>query len=40
MKIHGEKQRLSVTGSDISGSVFDDVNLWKELHAGDEAKRA
>jgi uncharacterized protein YjbI with pentapeptide repeats len=27
MNIHCEKHRMSVTGSDLSGSVFDDVNL-------------
>ena len=27
MKIHCEKHRLNVTGSDLSGSLFDDVNL-------------
>jgi len=27
MKIHHEKHRLTVSGSDLSGSVFDDVNL-------------
>lgn len=26
MNIHDQKQRLSVKGSDISGSLFDDVN--------------
>jgi uncharacterized protein YjbI with pentapeptide repeats len=27
MKIDGEKYRMTVTKSDLSGSVFDDVNL-------------
>jgi hypothetical protein len=27
MKIHQQKHRLQVTDSDLSGSVYDDVNL-------------
>ena len=27
MKIEGERQRISVTKSDVSGSLFDDVNM-------------
>lgn len=27
MKVHHEKHRMAVTDSDLSGSVFDDVNL-------------
>jgi hypothetical protein len=37
MKIHHEKHRLNVTGSDLSGSLFDDA-LWKEREASPAGK--